>query len=142
MNWEKVTSKHFFKEPVEHIFSNKIFATQEYDRLYENQNNLNHQVWQEFDKKYKTGFEFLNDVTEIDKKREVICLWFFRERNDRTSSKDITLADKEIRYAPNTFLITRSKDLQVYDNKRFIRRPLIQIDLSIQIYNKIINRLR
>ena len=80
MNWEKLKPNHYFDDPVTHIYTQSMFDTREYDRLYENQNNLNHQSWQEFDSKYRTGFEFKNGFSDIDFNREIICLWFFKER--------------------------------------------------------------
>ena len=68
MNWEKLTHRQYHTDPVEYVYAQSIFDTKEYDRLYENQLNLGHDSWQEFDKKYKVGFEFKEDITEIDKK--------------------------------------------------------------------------
>ena len=95
MNWEKLKPNHYFKEPVEYIYSSTIFDLKEYDKLYENQNNLNHKVWQDFDKKYKIGFQFLDDIRDINLMKEVICLWFFKERNDRSGGEDIELSGKK-----------------------------------------------
>ena len=64
MNWEKIKKSYYYKEPVEHILAPSIFDLKEYETLYENQNNLSHQVWQEFDAKYKIGYEFLQDIQE------------------------------------------------------------------------------
>ena len=79
MNWEKIKPVHFYKDPVEHFYMSSIFDMLEYDRLYENQNNLEHRVWQEFDEQYKTGFQFFEDLRQLDKKKEIICLWFFKK---------------------------------------------------------------
>ena len=49
MNWGKLKSIHYHENPVSHIYSHAIVEPKEYDNLYENQNDLNHQVWQEFD---------------------------------------------------------------------------------------------
>ena len=62
MNWNKLHSKHYFSNPVEYVHAFDIFPVQEYDILYENQKDLNHQVWREFDGKYKVGFEFKEDI--------------------------------------------------------------------------------
>ena len=75
MNWEKIKPVHFYKDPVEHFYTSSIFDMLKYDRLYENQKNLEHRVWQEFDEQYKTGFEFFEDLRQLDKKKEIICLW-------------------------------------------------------------------
>ena len=141
MNWEKLKANHFFKEPVEHVYTSTVNDIKDYDKLYENQNNLTHQVWQEFDKKYKTGFQLFDDIREIDTNREVICVWFFKDRNDRSGGEDILLKDKKIKYQPNTFLITKSKDIKIIDkDDEYIRRPLIQLDLSKTAWQGILER--
>ena len=67
MNWEKLKSIHYHEDPVAYIYSHALVESKEYDNLYENQNDLTHQVWQEFDAKYKTGFEFKSDfVIRVD----------------------------------------------------------------------------
>ena len=143
MNWEKIKKSYYYKEPVEHILAPAIFNLKEYDILYENQNNLSHQVWQDFDTKYKIGFEFFKDLREFNKNKEVICLWFFKERNDRKTGNDIDLEGKIIKYKPNTFLITRSKNIKIIKRKSVLpNRPVLQLDLSIKEYNKIIKMIR
>jgi len=141
MNWEKLKTNHYFKDPVEHVHASTLYDMKEYDKLYENQNNLNHHVWQEFDQKYKTGFEFMNDIGEINTNKSVICVWFFKDRNDRSSGEDIVLNGKKIKYQPNTFLITQSTDIKILDKKdKYIRRPLLQLDLKIEVWNQILER--
>ena len=143
MNWEKLKPNHYFKEPVEYIYSSTIFDIKEYDRLYENQNNLSHQVWKDFDSKYSTGFQFHEDLTEINRNKEVMCLWFYKDRNDRSAGEVIELAGKKITYFPNAFLITESKDIKIIREKRnFIRRPCLQIDLDRETYNQIIGKIK
>ena len=141
MNWEKLKTNHFFKEPVEHIYTSTVYDIKDYDKLYENQNFLSHQVWQEFDKKYKTGFQLFDDIRDIDINREIICVWFFKDRNDRSGGEDILLKDKKIKYQPNTFLITKSKDIKIIDKQdEYIRRPFIQLDLSDIVWQTILER--
>ena len=143
MNWEKIKKSYYYKEPVEHILAPAIFDLKEYDILYENQNNLSHQVWQDFDTKYKKGFEFFKDLREFNKDKEVICLWFFKDRDDRKTGNDIDLEGKIIKYKPNTFLITRSKNIKIIERKVPLPyRPVLQLDLSINEYNKIIKIVR
>ena len=143
MNWEKIKKSHYYKEPVEHILAPAIFDLKEYDNLYENQNNLSHQVWQDFDTKYKIGFEFFKDLREFNKNKEVICLWFFKERSDNSKNNDIELEGKNIVYSPNTFFITKSKNIKISDEgKHWPYRPVLQLDLSIKEYNKIIKMIR
>ena len=143
MNWEKIQSDQIFVEPVTHVFATNIFDTKEYDKLYENQNNLDHHTWREFDKQYKTGFEFIDDLRHINFQKEVICLWFFKERNDRHNRDDLRLAGKNILYFPNTFLITKSKDIEVLEkNKNYIRRPVVQLDMSNRKFESICQRIK
>ena len=143
MNWEKIKKSYYYKEPVEHILAPALYNIDEYDSLYRNQNNLSHQVWQDFDTKYKIGFEFFKDLREFNKDKEVICLWFFKDRDDRKTGNDIDLEGKIIKYRPNTFLITKSKNIKIIERKSFLpNRPVLQLDLSIKEYNKIIKMIR
>ena len=142
MNWLEIKKSHYHKEPVEHILADAIFNLKEYEILYENQNNLSHQIWQDFDTKYKIGFEFFKDLREFNKDKEVICLWFFKERSDNSKNNDIELEGKNIMYSPNTFFITKSKNIKISDKgKRWPYRPVLQLDLSIKEYNKIIKMI-
>jgi len=142
MNWEKLKPNHFFKNPVPYVYASTLVDTVEYDKLYENQNNLTHRVWQDFDKKYKTGFQFYNDISEINLKKNLICAWFFKERNDQSGGEDILIAGKKIRYFQNTFIITRSKDIEILKNQKrqYIRRPFIQLDLKESVWDNILKR--
>jgi len=141
MNWEKLKANHYFKDPVEHVHASTLYDMKEYDKLYENQNNLNHHVWQEFDQKYKTAFEFMEDIREINTNKEIICVWFFKDRNDQSSGEDILLKDKKIKYQPNTFFITKSNDIKIVDKKnKYIRRPFVQLDLSNAVWQGILKR--
>ena len=142
MNWEKLRKPHYHKEPVEYIYATGIFNLKEYDKLYENQNNLSHQIWQDFDTNYKKGFEFFKDLREFNKNKEVICLWFFKDRDDRKTGNDIDLEGKIIKYRPNTFLITKSKNIKIIERKSILpNRPVLQLDLSIKEYDKIIKTI-
>ena len=143
MNWLEIKKSHYHKEPIEHILTDAIFNLKEYDILYENQNNLSHQVWQDFDTKHKIGFEFFKDLREFNKDKEVICLWFFKERSDSSKNNTIKLKGKNIMYSPNTFFITKSKNIKISDKgKRWPYRPVLQLDLGINEYNKIIKMIR
>lgn len=143
MNWNKLHSKHYFSNPVEYVHAFDIFPVKEYDILYENQKDLDHPVWREFDEKYKVGFEFKEDIKDIDFNREIIALWFFRERSDNNHPPGLMLKEKFIAYMPNHFLITKYKDITIKEAKRkFIRRPLIQLDIKKQQYEEIINKIK
>ena len=141
MNWEKLKANHFFKEPVEHVYTSTVYDIKDYDKLYENQNTMTHQVWQDFDKKYKTGYQLFDDIRDIDTNREIICVWFFKDRNDRSGGEDILLKDKKIKYQPNTFFITKSKDIKILDKEdEYIRRPFIQLDLPNKVWQSVLER--
>ena len=140
MNWEKLKSQHYHKEPVEYIYTRSIFDLKEYDKLYENQNNLMHEVWKDFDEKYRVGFEFLDDIRDINKDKDIMCLWFFKERNDRSAGNNIKISGKTITYYPNTFFITESKDIKILEKNEYIRRPVLQLDLSTSTWNTMLER--
>ena len=141
MNWDKLKPNHIFREPVKHIYASTLYDIKDYDKLYENTNDLKHTVWQEFDRKYKIGYQLYDDIREINKKKEIICLWFFKDRNDRSGGEDIILAGKKLKYYPNTFLITDSKDIEILEKKNeFFRRPFIQLDLSRNAYDNFFKR--
>ena len=144
MNWKKLKKPHYHKEPVEHILATAIFSLNEYDSLYENQNNLSHQVWQEFDAKYKVGYEFLQDIKDVNLNKEIICLWFFKDRSDKNAGVDIDLSGKLITYFPNTFLITKSKKLKILKRKKNFApgRPAVQIDLNTKQFDKIVDEIK
>ena len=143
MNRLRLKSKHYSKEPVEYIHAVDIFDTQEYDILYENQNNILHPVWQDFDQKYKTGFEFKEDITQIDRDKEVLALWFFRERSDHNHPPTFDLNGKIITYTANAFLLTPFKDIKIIEAKRkYIRRPLVQLDMSKKKFMELVERIK
>ena len=142
MEWKKLKSTHYFEDPVPHIYSQTIFNAKEYDKLYETQNNLDHQTWQDFDFKYKLGFEFKDSFTKLDFNKEILCLWFFKERSDNTKSY-VHLNNKQLEYFPNTFLITESKDIKLVQTKRkYIRHPFVQLDFSKKDYVQLVNKLK
>ena len=146
MIWEKLRKPHYHKEPIEYIYATGIFDLKEYDKLYENQNDLSHQVWQDFDTKYKIGFEFFKDLREFNKDKEVICLWFFKDRGDRKAGNDIELGDKNKRiivFRTNTFFITNCPYIKILSRKKYFpRRPCLQIEMSVNTYNNIIEKLK
>ena len=70
-----------------------------------------------------------------------MCLWFFKERNDRSAGTDIQISGKNITYYPNTFFITESKDIKILEKKNeYIRRPVLQLDLPTSVWNTILER--
>ena len=139
MDWRKLKPRNIHHDPVTYIHAINLMDTSEYDRLYENQNNLNHQLWQEFDKKYKIGYEFKEDIRDIDTKRDVIAIWCFKERSDRTAPPDICIAGKKIAYYPNTVIVTQCKDITIIEKKKvYIRRPFVQLDMDNKTFDKLV----
>jgi hypothetical protein len=142
MHWEKLKASHYFSEPVEHIYTSTIFDQKIYDKLYENQNDLNHKVWQDFKKMYKVGYEFLDDIKQIDLKLDTVCVWFFKERTDRSAGDIIRLHNKKIIYKPNTFLLTISKELKIIESHEYIRRPCLQLQITKDQFTNITTNFR
>jgi len=143
MNWGKLKSSHCHTIPVEYIYTSTIFDQTEYDKLYENQNNLNHKTWQEFDEKYRVGFQFHNNLTDINFDREVIALWFFKERSDSTAGPIIQLKEGTVKYMANTFLLTTFRNIKFQEVKRkYIRNPVLQLDMKKEKFNSIMSRFK
>tara|TARA_B100000900_G_scaffold405980_1_gene416323 strand:- start:309 stop:740 length:432 start_codon:yes stop_codon:yes gene_type:complete len=142
MNWERIRPNNYYTEPVEYIYALTLFDTKEYDKLYENQNNFNHSCWLDFDAKHRMGFELKEDFYDINTNKEVICLWFFKERSDRKLSH-VSIAGKKLGYHPNAFLITTSKDIEFIPGKsRYIRNPFLQLDMTLKTYSEIVNQFQ
>ena len=142
MNWNKLQTQHYHDEPVEHICATNLIDLDVYDRLYENQNNLSHPVWQEFCERYNTKAKLHDNFTKINFDKDVICLWFFRDRNDRTAAY-VHVAGKQIKFNPNVLLLSRSKSIKMfYSERKYIRSPVIQIDMNIEDYNNIMKRFQ
>ena len=145
MNWKNLKPNHFYKDPVEHIYVQNFFPKDDYEKLYENQGNLEHQAWQDFDAKYKVGYELFDNLQEVNYNKEVIALWFFKDRNDKSAgTKDISLLGKEITYTPNTLLLTTSKDIKFNtpQKRKWINRPVLQLDLPLATFNNICEALK
>tara|TARA_B100000424_G_scaffold156408_1_gene119569 strand:+ start:1607 stop:2050 length:444 start_codon:yes stop_codon:yes gene_type:complete len=131
--FEKIQKGHFRKDPEEYIYAQMIYKLGDYDILYENQLNQEHEVWQEFRKKYNLKYHFCDDLKHVNLEEEVICLWFFTERSDRDSAGDIAIGDKIIVNKPNAFFITLSRNVKIVDRKKYFpRRPCVQISLTTQ----------
>ncbi len=140
MDWDKLKQDHYHDQPVEHICITTLIDTNTYDRLYENQKDLNHQSWQDFKNKHNTNCYLRESVSDIDLRQDVIWIWFFKERSDQTASY-VHIKGKQIRFRSNTFLITKSKDIKfVYSTRKYIRSPFIQLEMSLHDYNKILKR--
>ena len=75
--------------------------------------------------------------------KEIIALWFFRERSDSYSQPDLNVGGKKIRYHQNKFLLTPCKDITIEEQKKkYIRRPCIQLDISKLKYEQIVKRFK
>ena len=133
--YKRLNKKYYHKDPVEHIVGSHIIKVAEYDDLYENQSRFEGTIWKKFKETYQLSCKFYEDLRNIDLTKEIICIWFFRERGDKEAPNDLKLAGKLINYFPNYILITPSKDLRIKERKNFFpRRPCVQIDMNIETY--------
>jgi hypothetical protein len=133
--FKRLNKKYYHRDPVEHIIGRQIRTVTEYDDLYENQSRFDGLAWTKIKETYNLKCQFYEDIRDINLLKEVICLWFFRERADRDAGNDIKLSGKIITYSANTIFITPSKELRIKERKKFFpRRPCVQIDISNEIY--------
>ena len=133
--FKKLHKRYHHTDPVEHIFGRQIRTVTEYDDLYENQIRFDGTVWTKFKETHNLICQFHEDIRDIDMSKEVICIWFFRERADRDAGNDIKLAGKIINYSPNALFITQSKEIKIKERKTFFpRRPCVQLEISKKIY--------
>ena len=140
MDWDKLKPEHYHDQPVEHICVTTLIDTNTYDRLYENQKSLEHSSWQYFKKKHDVNCYFRESLSDIDLSKDIIWIWFFKERSDTTASY-VHIKGKQIRYRPNTFLISKSKEFKfVHTTRKYIRSPFVQLDMTEEDYNKILKR--
>ena len=147
--FNKILKSHFSNDPVEHIYTNNLLDIKEFDRLYENQSRFNNKLWTEFKNKHKLDCTFLNDLNDVNMQVDVLCLLFFKERADNKKSQDIEIGvmdiQKEIKYIQNSLLILPNHLLTfsiLTRTKPYIRRPCLQIKLSLKQYNDIISNLK
>ena len=97
--FKRLHKKYYHTDPVEHIIGQQILKLAEYDDLYENQTRFDGTIWTKFKETHKLTCQFYDDLTEIDLSNDITCLWFFRERADRSSGNDdILLKDKKTIY--------------------------------------------
>ena len=133
--FKRLDKRYYHTDPVEHIYGQQIRTVAEYDDLYENQTRFEGTVWTKFKETYNLKCQFYDDIRDINLLKEVICLWFFRERADRSAGNDILLKDKTITYNPNALFVTSSKEIKIVKRKKFFpRRPCVQIDINNEIY--------
>ena len=99
--------------------------------------------WQKFKERYKQTYTFVEDITKIDLTKDVIALWFFKERSDQTAGPFIEIGNKQITYNHNTFFLTKHRRLIIKETKRkYIRRPVLQLDMTAKQFEDIIGNLK
>ncbi|OUU23454.1 MAG: hypothetical protein CBB97_13425 [Candidatus Endolissoclinum sp. TMED37] len=122
------------------IYIKNFYKDEEYNKLYENQNNLSHTTWQNFKNKIRFKYKFFKDVEQADYSKPVICLWFFKERSDNKINKDILISGKSVEYAPNNLILFDNNDKTIYIRDRKIyKRPVVQFDINLDDYKIILN---
>ena len=99
--FKRLDKQYYHTDPVEHIYGQQIRTVAEYDDLYENQTRFEGTVWTKFKETHNLTCQFHDDLKDIDLSKDITCLWFFRERADRSAGNDILLKDKTITYNPN-----------------------------------------
>ena len=133
--FKRLNKIYYHRDPVEHIIGRQIRTVTEYDDLYENQSRFDGLAWTKIKETYNLKCQFYEDIRDINLLKEVICLWFFRERADRDAGNDIKLSGKIITYSANTIFITPSKEIKIKERKKFFpRRPCVQIDINNEMY--------
>ena len=73
MLWDKLKKDHFYKTPVEYFRTQTIFSQIEYEKLYENQNNLDHEHWQNLESQIYMKWTYHHDLSTIDRSLPVTC---------------------------------------------------------------------
>ena len=143
----KLKKTHLYQDPIEHIYASNIFDIKEYDKLYENQNNPNHKVWKDFQTTYNfKKIRFFNDLNDVKLDETILCLWFFKDRNDRNKGKDIKIMDKTIRYLPNTFFILYNScqnNIKILKRDTMVpTRPCLQLYFDYETYDNICQHIK
>ena len=110
-----------------------IIEPSQYEILYENQVYDSLQYWKDFKNVFNLNYKFLNDITDLKQQNDIICLWFFPERRNKDTRRieffDLQINGRDIKYEPNTVLIT-NKNVNILENKFVLRRPCVQIDIQ------------
>ena len=143
----KLKKTHLYQDPIEHIYASNIFDIKEYDKLYENQNNPNHKVWKDFQTTYNfKKIRFFNDLNNVELDETILCLWFFKDRNDRNKGKDIKIKDKTILYLPNTFFILYNScqnNIKILKRDTMVpTRPCLQLYFDYETYDNICQHIK
>ena len=142
MDWNKLKPQNYHTEPVEHVLVTNLIQLNDYDKLYENQNNTSHYLWKEFCEKHNTKAVLHENFDKLDLSQDIICLWFFKERSDGTSAY-VHLAGKQIKYHPNVLLLTKCKTIKFFHStKKYIRSPVFQMQVDVNAYNNIVGKFQ
>jgi len=115
-----------------------------YDKLYENLNDLEHFVWKQITNRIHYPFVLHKDIGQFEKDDEVICLLFFKDRNQKVLRKDLSLDDTDIVYNQNCMLIydnTNKRQFRIKEKKGF-NRPVLQFKISYSEYNNFLKRVK
>ena len=115
-----------------------------YDKLYENLNDLEHFVWKQITDRIHYPFVLHKDIGQFEKDDEVICLLFFKDRNQKVLRKDLSLDDTDIVYNQNCMLIydnTNKRQFRIKEKKGF-NRPVLQFKISYSEYNNFLKRVK
>jgi hypothetical protein len=116
--FKRLHKRYHFTDPVEHIIGRQICT-----------------VWTKFKETHNLKCQFHEDLRDIDLSKDIMCLWFFRERADRDAGNDLKLSGNIVTYSANTIFITPSKEIRIKERKKFFpRRPCVQIDISNETY--------
>jgi len=143
MLWDKIKKEHYHTTPVEYFRTSSIFSQIEYEKLYENQNYLEHKYWQNLSALLHMPWTYHIDLGSVNRDVAVTCLWFFKDRADRNSGNYITCKDKVIVYGPNTFFFTKFKDYMIMPKKdNILNRPTVQLHMTEQQYQTILDRFQ
>ena len=134
--FQKLESKSLIHTGI--IIVPEVVDRKYYDKLYENQKDLDHPLWQQFNDTYNLKFKFIENIEHIQQ-GGTICVWFFKERpatKKIKKYKDLEINGHDITYQPNTVLLTNQK-INFLENKSVLRRPCVQIDIeSIHIQTR------
>ena len=129
--FQKLESKNLIYTGV--IIIPEVIDHSRYVSLYENQVYDSLQYWDNFKKDYNINYKFLNDIRDLEQQNHTVCLWFFPERRPKETRRieffDLKIEGRDIKYDPNTVLIT-NKMVEILENKFVLRRPCVQIDIQ------------
>lgn len=110
------------------VYITHLLEMLDYDRLYENINNLDHFRWQEFVQNEHVQVEYIEDFGTITTTKPKTGYWFFKDRNDRRAT-EFKILDKIYQYKPNAFLYTAQKYAitHIKLEQNFQSKPAIKI---------------